>query len=92
MNLVIALAILNLPVYWIFGWALFVDSREEPMSFWGITWKIFCEMNGPPSDPWTDAPTETGGQLLTKVLFYTACAAMVGGEYYLLTTYVWPAQ
>ncbi|MCC9605752.1 hypothetical protein LOC68_21370 [Blastopirellula sp. JC732] len=93
MTLIVTLIVLNIPVYWVFGWALFLKSEDEPASFWEITWKILCGMSGPVrKEIMTEIAPESGGEFMTRVLFYAASIAAVGGEYYLLTKYVWPVE
>jgi hypothetical protein len=83
---------LNLPLYLLFGWILFDDAETPAKSFGEAIGRVLKAMLfalGRLLVSGRSAPDE-GGQGFKALCFCVGCIAVTAGEWYLLTTYVWP--
>ncbi|EAQ81938.1 hypothetical protein [Blastopirellula marina] len=93
MTLIVVLLILNIPVYWLLGWIMFDSTHNAADSFWETTLAIIKAALVPSfMRAFIDSEPETDGSVFNTLFFFVSCAAVIGGEYYLLTKYVWPVE
>lgn len=93
MNLIVWLLVLNIPIYWLLGWIMFDSTHNAADSFWETTIAILKAVFIPPIiRAMIDEESDPGASLFNTFFFILACAAVIGGEYYLLTKYVWPVE
>jgi hypothetical protein len=84
-----ALIVLNIPVYLFIGWLIF-DSKDKAADtlfeavvsiLKAVFLPIIHRVHGGDDD-------DGEGSILTTAIFLCTCAAVVYGEYYLITTYL----
>lgn len=88
-----ALIALNIPVYLLLGWLIFDTKDNAADSFFDAIVLILKEAFVPPFIRWMiwevqdDHDASNAFQLIG---FFGSCIAVTAGEWYLITTYVWP--
>ncbi|MFI4876652.1 MAG: hypothetical protein ACIALR_14980 [Blastopirellula sp. JB062] len=93
MALILTLVVLNLPIYWLIGWVMFDTTHGAVDSFWETTIAILKAVFVPRYlRVLTDDESDGDFSVFNTLFFLVSCVAVVAGEYYLLTKYLWPAE
>ncbi len=88
--LIAALVVLNIPVYLFIGWLVFDTKEDAAATFYETSVALLKAILIPRIVRVLMGDDDEGGWGLVPILaFLIACGAIVFGEYYLLTEYVW---
>lgn len=83
----------NIPIYLLIGWVIFDSKDNAAESFWDAIVQVLKRAFIPPILRymiWEGEDEHDVGSVFQMVGFFIACIAVTYGEWYLLTTYVWP--
>jgi hypothetical protein len=91
--LVLVLIVLNIPVYLAIGWVIFDTAEDAASTFFETIVAVLKAIFIPDFvRALTGMDTEGTWGLLPTGLFLFTCVAVVYGEYYLITTYLFPGS
>jgi hypothetical protein len=92
--LIAVLILLNIPVYFFIGWLVFDHPEDSAESFFESIVYILKQAFVPPFLQyvlWEGDDDYDPGHGFRMLGFFAACIAGTAAQWYLLTTYVWPA-
>jgi hypothetical protein len=87
------LIIVNLPVYLLIGWLVFDDRGSATESFWETIVMVLKHAFVPSivrDMIWEGEDDHDPGHAFKVIGFFATCIAVTAGEWYALTTWVWP--